>query len=697
MNKVINKKGDLLLEFFSEEIPSRMQLNAEKQLENLFIKSLTNRDLHFDSFKTFSGPRHLSIIIKNIDLIQKDQKIEKRGPRYDADQKAIIGFLNSNNLDLTDTYIKETKNGRFYFYSQIIKGQKTVKILPDMINEIINSFIWPKSQRWANTDLKWARPLRNIILLLNDKVVKGKIILGKDIILNFTNFTFSHRYNDKKIIINKVQSYEKLLKNNNIIVDRRKRLNKIINDTLQLLDNKNLKLVDDKVLLEEVVGLVEFPNVLIGSINNQFMKLPREVLSTVMRVHQKYFSITDRKNNLVSKFLFVANSIKDKERDLRVIEGNERVLKARLSDAIYFMETDTSSTFENWDQKLKNVLFYEGLGSVHDKTRRMSSISTTFARTFGVKSNLAKQAAILSKADLVSEMVIEFPELQGIMGGYYAKIKNKSDEISKAIFEHYRPQGVSDDLPETKLGSLLSIVDKIDTLVGFFTIDKKPSGSKDPFALRRNGFSIVQILTHLKICISINELLKPPLKEYGCNSKSIKLSLVDFMIDKLRFILSNQNNRKDIVNSVLYSKILDDLPINVIMNRIEQISNYAEDKGFKLLLNNFKRINNILKSVKFSNNKEVQVNINLFQTIEEKKIYDLMNSFSKEIKEKGISDKYQGSLIKSLVKMNQSISFFFDNVIVNHNKEDIKINRLCLLKRLHNLILEFSNLEMIEI
>ncbi len=691
MNRMDISRGNLLLEFFSEEIPSRMQLTSETQLQHLFIKSLKERDIAFESFKTYSSPRHLSIIIKNIELEQKDQIIEKRGPRLDANQKAIEGFLKSNNINLDETFIKETKNGKFYFHSQIVKGQKTHEILPDIINEIVNGFVWPKSQRWANTDLKWARPLRNIILLLNDDVVKGKVQIGNDVFLNFTNFTFSHRHFDKKIIINKIDNYEKLLEDNLVILDRNKRSDKIINDTSYLLDNEKLKLVNDKFLLEEVVGLVEFPNVLIGSISKQFMKLPREVLSTTMRVHQKYFSITDKENNLVSKFLFVANSFKEKDRDLRVIEGNERVLKARLSDASYFFENDISSSFENWNEKLKHVLFYESLGSLHDKTIRMANISKIFAKAFGVRLEFARQAALLSKLDLVSEMVIEFPELQGIMGGHYAKIKNKSEEVSKAIFEHYKPKGFSNDLPETKLGSLLSVVDKIDTLVGFFSIGKKPTGSKDPFALRRNGFSIVQILINLKLNISLNEVFEPSLKEYSCSSQSIKLDLIDFMVDKLKFVLSNQNNRIDVVNSVLNSKTVEDTPIKVISSRIDNISKFTRNNDFKIFLINFKRINNILKSEEFSNNTEFQVNINLFETVEEENIYNHINAFSTEFKEKGVCEKSQSVLIKSLIKMNKSISLFFDNVIVNHDDYNLKINRLNLLKNLYNVLLKFSS------
>ena len=696
MNNMEKSRGNLLLEFFSEEIPARMQLNSEIQLQNLFSKSLKQRDIAFESFKTFSGPRHLSILIKSIELEQKDQEIEKRGPRFDANQKAIDGFLKSNQLKIDETVIKETNNGKFYFHSQKIKGQKTYEILPDIINEIINGFVWPKSQRWANTDLKWARPLRNIVLLLNDDVVKGKVEIGKNLFLSFTNFTFSHRYSDQKIVINKIENYEQLLEENFVILDRNKRLDKIINDASYLLDKEKLKLVNDKSLLEEVVGLVEYPNILIGSIRKEFMKLPREVLSTAMRVHQKYFSITDKKNYLESKFLFVANSIKEKDRDFRVVEGNERVLKARLSDASYFFENDISNTFENWNEKLKHVLFYESLGSLHDKIIRMANISKIFAKEFGVKSELAKQAAILSKADLVSEMVMEFPELQGIMGGYYAKIKNEHEEVAKAIFEHYKPKGVSDDLPETKLGSLLSMVDKIDTLVGFFSIGKKPTGSKDPFALRRNSLSIVQILINFKLNLSLNELLEPSLKEYGCSSQSIKHNLIDFMIDKLKYVFSNKSNRMDVVNSVLNTIIFNDIPIKIISIRIDNIIKFTKSNDFKIFLANFKRINNILKNEKFSNDVVLKVNTKVFETIEEQNINNLSNTFSKRINEEGICEKSQDIMINYLIKMNEPISLFFDKVKVNHNDYNIRINRLNLLKNLHNSISKFSRFELIQ-
>ena len=293
-------------------------------------------------------------------------------------------------------------------------------------------------------------------------------------------------------------------------------------------------------------------------------------------------------------------------------------------------------------------------------------------------------------------MVMEFPELQGIMGGHYAKIKNKHQDITKAIFEHYKPKGLSDDLPETKLGSLLSMVDKIDTLVGFFTVGKKPTGSKDPFALRRNGFSIIQILINLKLNVSLNELIEPSIKEYNCSSKSIKISLIDFMIDKLQYIFSNKNNRIDVVNSVLHIKNVNNLPIKVISSRINSISKFTKKNNFKIFLANYKRINNILKSEKFPDNTEFPVDLKFFDTIEEEDIYNLSNSFSKEIIKKGICEKSQDIFINYLIKMNEPITLFFNNVIVNHNDSNIRVNRLNLLKNLHNSISKFSIFELIE-
>ncbi len=690
------EKGDLLLELFSEEIPARMQIGSEKQLTTLFEKSLVNRDIGYGPISTFSSSRHLSVIIKNIDLKQKNQIIEKRGPRLGSNEKAIHGFLKSNNIKENEIVIKDTKNGKFYFYLNQINGINTSEVLPEIINEIVNNFVWPKSQRWAYSELKWARPLRNILLLFNNQPIEGKVALDKNNSLNFTNFTFGHRHEDKKIEVQSIDEYERLLEKNFIILDRKKRKHKIINDTKLLLKDKDIKLLDDEFLLDEILGLVEFPNVLIGTIDKQFMNLPKEVLTTAMKVHQKYFSIIDDKNNLVPKFLFVANTVPEKERDKSIIEGNERVLKARLSDANFFWKIDTSIKIENFNEKLKNVLFYEGLGSLHEKTIRLTKVSKFFSSLFKVDVSLAREACILSKFDLVSEMVGEFPELQGIMGGYYTRLNEKPNEVSSAIFDQYKPKGISNDMPKTKLGSMLSMIDNIDNLTGFFIINKKPSGSKDPFALRRAGFSIVQILMKLKLNISINDLFTEALKSYKNSSKIIKLDLVDFIIDKVKFILKKQNFRDDIIESVISLKESKNYLFPILYERVNRLNDIKDTNDFKAFLVNFKRLNNIIKSNIRSDMSKVKVNPHLFESSEEEEIYNKSQNLDNNLKKYLTDLEHQGIILKEVINLHYIIHSFFEKIIVNHENKKIKFNRIKLLTELTERILKYSNFHYIE-
>ncbi|MDC0530886.1 glycine--tRNA ligase subunit beta [Alphaproteobacteria bacterium] len=696
MIKKDSQKGDLLVEFFSEEIPARMQTGSGKQLENLFQKNLVSRDISFNQCKTYTGPRHLAIIIRDIDLIQKNQLIEKRGPRLGSDEKAINGFLKSNNISLSDTIIKKTKNGDFYFYSKNIIGANTSKILPIIISEIINSFVWSKSQRWAYSDLKWARPLRNILILLNDELVNGKIKIGNDTFLEFTDYTFGHRHNERKITIKNINEYEELLNNNNVILDRDIRKDKILSDINTLLKKNKLQLKQDNFLLEEVTGLVEFPNVLLGSIDNEFMSLPPEVLSTAMKVHQKYFSTIDDQKKMAPKFLFISNALSEKNRNISITEGNERVLRARLSDASFFWKIDTSNSFDYFNKKLEKVLFYEGLGSIFDKTLRISKISNFFSTHFNVAASVAKEAALMSKADLASEMVGEFPELQGIMGGYYSKINGASTCVSVAISEHYKPKGLSDDMPKTNLGVMLSMIDNIDTLTGFFVINKKPSGSKDPFALRRSGFSIVKILIEFRLNLCISELFTESLKTFNNSSEIIKTELQAFIIDKLSFILKKEGLRDDIVESIISLPDLYEIPFPVLCKRIKDINNIHNTGEFKFFLSNFKRLNNIIKANQLEENFEIKINKNLFERSEEEDIFNITNNLRLEvIKNKGEVEK-QETVLKEIIKVSDAIDVFFEKIIVNHQNNIVKKNRLNLLVNLRNIITLYSKFSLLE-
>ena len=696
MSKIDAQKGDLLVEFFSEEIPARLQVGSGEQLENLFVKKLVSRELSFDSCKTYTGPRHLAIIIRDIDLVQKDQLVEKRGPRLGSEEKAINGFLKSNNISLSDTIVKKTNNGDFYFYSQNIVGENTAKILPDIINEIIFDFLWSKSQRWAYSDLKWARPLRNILILLNDEPVEGKIKIGKNTFLNFTNFSFGHRHHNQKIIVKSINQYEDLLKNNNVIIDRETRKNKILSDIDLLLNNKQLNLKQDNSLLDEITGLVEFPNVMLGTIDNEFMSLPPEVLSTAMKVHQKYFTIFDNKKKLAPKFIFVSNALSEKNRNIRITEGNQRVLRARLSDASFFWKVDTSNSLDYFNKKLKKVLFYDGLGSIFDKTIRLAKISDFFASFFNLDPSLAKEAALLSKADLASEMVGEFPELQGIMGGYYSKINGTISDVSIAISEHYKPKGLSDELPKSNLGAMLSVIDNIDTLTGFFVINKKPTGSKDPFALRRSGFSIVKILIKFKVNISISDLFTEPLKMFDNSSEIIQDELYAFIIDKLSYILKKEDFGDDIIKSIIDLPDLYKIPFQVLYKRIQSIKTIHKTEEFKFFLSNFKRLNNIIKTNELPEGSQIYVDQSLFEGSEEEGIFNISNHLRIEFAKNKYQLDKQETILNEITKASTLINMFFENIIVNHENNIIKNNRLELLKLLRNIIIQYTNFSVLE-
>ena len=695
MNNFDNNSGNLLFEIFSEEIPARMQLESEKQLERLFKSSLSSRGIGYEECFTYSGPRHLSLIINNIELTQKDKNIEIRGPRVGSNEKALTGFLKSKKINISDTFIKKTKNGDFYFFSDIEKGKKTSQVLPVVIEEILKKFVWPKSQRWSNTTFKWARPLRNILLLLNDEVVKGKFDLGNDCFLTFNNFTFGHRYNNKKIILKSIRDYEILLKKNHVLLDRQKRKQKILQDIDALIKNKETKILEDEILLNEVLGLAEFPSVLEGSISEEFMSLPREVLSTAMRVHQKYFSIIDKNNNLLPKFLFISNSLPDKVRDSTIIKGNERVLKARLSDAKFFWNSDKENNLEELNEKLKNVQFHEGLGSLNEKTKRMSKTSVFFSKVFDVNQDFAKQASLLSKADLISEMVGEFPELQGIMGGYYSQLQGQPKEVSDAIFDHYKPKGLLDTIPRTKLGCLLSIIDKIDTLTGFFIINKQPTGSKDPFALRRTGFAIVQILINHNLNISINDIFVEAFKSFGSYSESTHKSLNDFIIDKIKFVLNQQNISLDIIDSVMSLKNSFNIPIPILIRRINLLENQKNDAEFKTFLIGFKRVHNVLNHSDISKFRLNKVNETLFKIDEERELFKMVNMLEDQINKFEFDINSQNLIINQFLKLDHIIEAFFEKVIVNDNNERVKFNRLSLLNELSDNINKFFKFNLI--
>ena len=696
MDKFKKSSGELLIEFFSEEVPARMQFQSGVHLEELFKKAFDKRKIQYSEIEILTSPRHLAIIVKQVKLKQPDQIIEKRGPRFNANEDALKGFLNSNHIDLRDTEIKNTKNGRFYFYIQKIEGLDVKQILPEIIYEIVYGFVWSKSQRWGNTELRWVRPLRNILVLLNDKLVKGVLELGNSEVIKFSNYTYGHRHHVKKIRIDQISQYKKILLENHVVLNRDDRKHKISDALKALLIKNNLSLLDDPLLLEEVTGLVEFPNVMLGSISSEFMILPPEVLSTAMKVHQKYFSTLDSQDNLAPNFVFVANSLSNLKRDTTVIEGNERVLKARLADAMFFWKTDLSNNFEYWNDKLKKVVFYDGLGSMYDKTLRMSKISKLFAKAFDINPQLASQAALLSKADLASEMVGEFPELQGVMGGYYSDLIGNHKEVSKAISEHYKPRGVLDSIPKTNIGGMLSLIDKIDTLTSFFVIGKKPTGSKDPFALRRAAFGIVQIMIGFNINMTMIELFVNSLNLHNNVEKLMRIELMDFIVERLRIVLKTEKIKTDIIESILTLSHIHNLPFQIIYKRIINLNNIQSSEKFGVFLINFKRLNNILKSNHMLKLSNFDINAHLFQVPIETKIFDAMNDLKHMINKSETDLNSQEIFLNKILELQTPINLFFETVIVNEKNILIKNNRLILLNGLREVIVNYADFEIID-
>ena len=489
--------SDLFVEFYSEEIPSRMQEPSSKSLKEGLFKALNENRFSFGVSKEYFGPKRISINIKNVSPKQLDVVEEKRGPRADANDKAIDGFAKSLGVSRNELKLKKTPKGDFLFYLNNKKGKTLDEEIPKIIINILKNFPWPKSQKWGSGSLRWVRPLKSVCVLYNNKSIKFEIGNNDQIIEN-GNFSYGHSFVRKKKIFFKNQNeYEKKLKANYVLVDPILKRAKILEQFNKISKKNNFFLINDKNTLDEVCGLVEWPNSLVGKIDESFMSLPREVLMTVMKVHQKYFAVEDASHLIQPYFVFISNMPKKTSRDKNIILGNEKVLRSRLQDAKFFWDSDRSKTFSSMLEDLKKVSYFEGLGSLYDKSKRIEKISDFISKEINI-SNVKpiKRAALLCKVDLLTGMVGEFPELQGIMGGYYSS--NEGKDVSDLIRSHYLPKGSSGEVSTNTGVNIISLSDKIDHLVGFFIIGQLPSGSKDPFGLRRSALSIIRLsLIHI--------------------------------------------------------------------------------------------------------------------------------------------------------------------------------------------------------
>jgi glycyl-tRNA synthetase beta chain len=490
----------LLLELFSEEIPARMQPGAARDLERMAAERLKAAGLSYEALTTFAGPRRLTLVVEGLPAATPDREEELKGPKASAPEQALEGFLRKTGL--TRDQLVERDGVLFAVISQ--KGQSTADLIPGMVDQIVRTFPWPKSMRWGSGTLRWVRPLKRIVALFDGHVIPFEIdgVASGDVVEG-------HRFlgSGKPFVVKDFADYRQKLEREFVLLDVADRKLRILEAAQKVCADKGLALVDDDGLLDEVAGLAEWPTPILGAMDPQFLDLPPEVVRLSMKVHQKYFAVRDpAKHGLAPHFVVVAN-VEATDGGKALAAGNSRVLSARLNDARFFWDEDLKTGFETWSKKLSGVTFHAKLGTLAERVDRIAALAREIAPLVGADPDQAEQAARLAKADLASAMVGEFPELQGVMGGYYARAFGHGDAIADAVRDHYKPQGPTDSVPTAPLTVALSLADKLDTLVGFFAIDEKPTGSKDPFALRRAALGVIRLVLESDYRVELQELL----------------------------------------------------------------------------------------------------------------------------------------------------------------------------------------------
>lgn len=650
--------SELLLELFSEEIPAFMQKNAEEGYLNIFTKIFEENEI-FAKVQVFAGPRRITLHATHLPKITLPKEEEIKGPSIEAPEAAINGFCKAHNVSKLELSTKLISNQLYYFFVKKTEEREIKEILPEIIIEAINKYSWAKSMFWGDYKIKWIRPLRNILCIFD-----GEILPMQFGHLTANNITYGHRLTDnKKLEVTDFEDYRNKLLENHVIVERAKREAIIKTSLLELANSHDLIIKEDNRLVEEVAGLSEFPVVLLGKIPQKFLELPKEVLISSMRTHQKYFCLFDKTGNFTPYFLFVSNG-RFTNAEL-VIQGNEKVLSARLSDALYFCKQDIAKTLESRLGQLEAVTFHAKLGNLREKIERITDICNYIAPN---NKDLIT-AARLCKSDLVSEMVGEFPDLQGIMGYYYAKHEGLNTEIAAAIRAHYKPQGLSENVPSGN-AALLALADKLDSLVGLMIAGEAPTGSGDPYALRRQALGIIRITLENKLELNFNDLINFSINLYKDSSDENKNLIISFFEERAKFYFKNDYDIA-LINAVLDLNLID---TNFKLDALKEF--LIEDAG-KQLLNAYKRASNIIGDQKIPG----LVDASLLSTQPEKELFEVIQKISPQIID-SIADKDYKKALNLLSSLLTPITSFFDNVLVNDSDPKIAQNRLSLLQNI---------------
>ena len=710
---------DLLLELFSEEIPARMQQGAARDLERLMVGALTDRGFLFEGIKAFGGPRRLTLAITGLPAQQKDVREELKGPKVDAPPAAVEGFLKKTGLTREQLKVETTPKGDVYMAVIERKGRETPLVLAEIIPEAMAKLPWPKSMRWKpGMSVRWVRPLHSILCTFDGELVPFSFA-GVSSGLH----TMGHRFlSQGKIEAKRFEDYEHKLRAAHVILDPEERAAIIFEGIKQAAFVHGLEMIPDEGLLAEVAGLAEYPVVLIGRIEDQFMDVPAEILQTSMRTHQKYFSLRDPKTGkMANRFALVANMVAT-DGGKEIVAGNERVLRARLSDAKFFWDEDRKHSLESRVEKLKGIVFHAKLGTQFDRVERIEKLAGEIAEKIGADVTKAKRAARLAKADLTTGVVGEFPELQGVMGRYYALHDKEDAAVADAARDHYKPVGPSDAVPTDQVAIAVALADKLDALTGFFAAGEKPTGSGDPFALRRAALGVIRILLDNKSRLNLSELLLPAenrmletfsevqhradvaagksinskvITQFKSGPTAVAIEILSFFADRLKVALKEKGTRHDLIDAVFSLGNEDDLVR--LVARVEALQAFLKTDDGTNLLAGYKRAANILKA-------------------EEKKDG---KTFTSEVLESHLSEPAEQALFAALTKARAAIAplleqeqfaaamqqmaalrvpvdAFFEGVKVNADDKQVRENRLNLLASLRatlHQVADFSKIE----
>lgn len=695
---------ELLLELFSEEIPARMQARAAEDLKKLVTEKLKAAGLAFDSADAFVTPRRLTLVVEGLPDKQPDVSEERRGPRVDAPEKAIQGFLGSTGLTLDQCEKRDTGKGEFWFVVIEKKGEATADVLPGIILAAIRELPWPKSMRWGRNSFRWVRPLHHILAVFDGAVLDGGLDLGEEQ-LTFTGETRGHRFlAPDAVAVSSFHEYRTEIGGGFVMLDREDRKEAIVSGAKALAEAEGLVLRDDPGLLDEVCGLVEWPVPLMGRIDAEFMSVPPEVLVTSMRSHQKYFAVEKPDGTLADRFILVSNMASEETRNANIVSGNEKVLRARLSDAKFFWDQDRAVKLADRREALRDVKFYDKLGTMADKVERVSQLAAEIAPMVGADPDLARRAVSLAKADLTTGMVGEFPELQGVMGRYYALDSGEDAQVADAIAQHYSPLGPTDTCPTAPVSVAVALADKIDTLVGFFAIGETPTGSKDPFALRRAALGVIRLIIENGLRISLLSLFadaRTRIKGAEGSSEDVGVKLLDFFADRLKVHLREQGVRHDLIAAVFELGGEDDLVR--LLARVHALSGFlATDDGANLLAG-YRRASNILRAEEKKDGPFTATGSTFADRIdpailsqpEEAALYESVRHAQTAIADHLTAEDFT-SAMSSLSHLRGPIDAFFDAVTVNADDSALRTNRLRLLDAVRTVmgnIADFSRVE----